>query len=146
MTGFWEYRHSTSELPAGRSSHGMLGTSGPDIFSFNHTHSFRYLLLLHYSGSAPTILPAWGTNKITKALHIILTNWQDLLAPPRILPGKGVTRICERALPSWLDLIDSQHQELFTRVANFIRVVQGDESWEERSVKSSLRWSLWRIM
>ncbi|HHT41800.1 MAG TPA: hemerythrin family protein [Firmicutes bacterium] len=38
------------------------------------------------------------------------------------------------------DLIDSQHQELFTRVANFIRVVQGDESWEERlsEVQSTL--------
>lgn len=30
------------------------------------------------------------------------------------------------------ELIDTQHQELFARVANFIRVVQGEGSWEER--------------
>ncbi|HPT83961.1 MAG: hemerythrin family protein [Firmicutes bacterium] len=38
------------------------------------------------------------------------------------------------------ELIDSQHQELFGRVASFIRAVQGEESWEERldEVQSTL--------
>lgn len=38
------------------------------------------------------------------------------------------------------ELIDYQHQELFSRVANFIRVVQGEGTWEERlqEVQSTL--------
>ncbi|NMB00787.1 MAG: hemerythrin family protein [Firmicutes bacterium] len=38
------------------------------------------------------------------------------------------------------ELIDYQHQELFSRVSNFIRVVQGEGSWEERvqEVQSTL--------
>jgi hemerythrin len=38
------------------------------------------------------------------------------------------------------DLIDTQHQELFKRVSRFIKVVQGDEPWEERleQVKETL--------
>lgn len=38
------------------------------------------------------------------------------------------------------ELIDTQHQELFKRVSNFIRVLQGEGSWEERleEVQSTL--------
>lgn len=30
------------------------------------------------------------------------------------------------------ELIDTQHQELFKRVSNFIQVIQGEGSWEDR--------------
>lgn len=38
------------------------------------------------------------------------------------------------------ELIDTQHQELFKRLSNFIQVVQGNNPWDERlaEVKSTL--------